>query len=164
VAALAPRRDSELLVIGADGFGKRVPFTEMKRQGRAGKGMALLPDTDRTGPLAGVLAVHPGDLGMCELASGEVVPIAVESLPVKPRRGASVRIEALDGRAATIVAVHPLRTSAAEEPTGIDEAGAGEYEEPDATAAADSGADDPEQESGWPAQGAGTDSQAEMEF
>ena len=121
VTALAPRRDSELLVVGADGLGKRVPFTELKRQGRAGKGMALLPDTDRAGLLVGVLAVHPGDLGMCELASGEVVPISVDSLPVKPRRGASVRIDALSGRAGPIVAMHPLRASSGEEPADIEE-------------------------------------------
>ncbi|MDP2483859.1 MAG: DNA gyrase subunit A [Candidatus Palauibacterales bacterium] len=111
VAALAPRRDADLLVIGAAGYGKRVPFTELKRQGRAGKGMAILPDTDRAGELVGVLAVHPGDHGMCELASGEVVPVAVEPLPVKSRRGASVRLEALGQRAGPVVAVHPLRVS-----------------------------------------------------
>jgi DNA gyrase subunit A len=154
VAALAPRRDTELLVIGADGFGKRVPFTEMKRQGRAGKGMALLPDTDRSGFLVGVLAVHPGDLGMCELASGEVVPISVDSVPVKPRRGASARIEALDGRTGPIVAVHPLRTSAGEE-TGVSE---------ETGAAAGSAAGDTEPESDRLEPSAGGDSQAELEF
>ena len=56
-----------MLVVGADGFGKRVPFTDLKRQGRAGKGMALLPDTDRAGLLAGVLPVHPGDLGIVRI-------------------------------------------------------------------------------------------------
>jgi DNA gyrase subunit A len=121
VTALAPRRDSELLVVGADGLGKRVPFTELKRQGRAGKGMALLPDTDRAGLLVGVLAVHPGDLGMCELESGEVVPISVDSLPVKPRRGASVRIDALSERTGPIVALHPLRASSGEEPAEIED-------------------------------------------
>ncbi len=112
VAALAPRRDSELLVVGSAAFGKRVPFTDLKRQGRAGKGLGLMPDTDKAGELVGVLAVHPGDLGMCELASGEVVPVAVDTLPVKPRRGASVRIQALAQRAGPVIAVHPLRASA----------------------------------------------------
>ncbi|MBT8479355.1 MAG: DNA gyrase subunit A [Gemmatimonadetes bacterium] len=129
VAALAPRRDSELLVVGAGGLGKRVPFTELKRQGRAGKGMALLPDTDRAGQLVGVLAVHPGDLGMCELASGEVVPISVETLPVKPRRGASVKIDALAERAGPVVAVHPLRISSGENTSEVEDL------EPDQTAA-----------------------------
>ena len=121
VAALAPRRDSELLVVGAAGFGKRVPFTELTRQGRAGKGMALLPDTDRAGSLVGILAVHPGDLGVAELASGEIIPISVETLPVKPRRGASVRIKALSGRSGPIVAVHPLRVSSGGDTPDTDE-------------------------------------------
>jgi len=134
VAALAPRRDSELLVIGANGFGKRVPFTDLKRQGRAGKGMTLLPDTDRAGDLVGVLPVHPGELGMCEMVSGEVVPVVVDTLPVKPRRGASVRIEALAGHAGLIAAVHPLRASTEHrKETGIAESGTnaeGNVEEP----------------------------------
>ena len=125
VAALAPRRDTDLLVVGAAGFGKRVPFTELKRQGRAGKGMALLPDTDRAGSLVGILAVHPGDLGMAEMASGEIVPISVEALPVKPRRGPSVRIDALSERAGPIIAVHPLRISSGGERTETDEAETG---------------------------------------
>ena len=83
--------------------------------------MALLPDTDRAGLLVGVLAVHPGDLGMCELASGEVVPISVDSLPVKPRRGASVRIDSLSGRAGPVVALHPLRASSGEEPADVED-------------------------------------------
>ncbi len=109
VSALVPRRDAELLVVGAAGYGKRVPFTEIKRQGRAGKGMTLLPDTGRAGELVGVLGVHPGESAMCELASGQVVSLSVDGLPVKPRRGASVRFEELSGRAGPIVSVHPLR-------------------------------------------------------
>ncbi len=136
VAALAPRRDSDLLVIGANGFGKRVPFTDLKRQGRAGKGMTLLPDTDRAGELVGVLPVHPGELGMCELESGEVVPVVVDTLPVKPRRGASVRIEALAGHPGPIAAVHPLRAAMdGREETDASESGAhaeGSVEEPSA--------------------------------
>jgi DNA gyrase subunit A len=163
VAALVPRRDSELLVIGADGYGKRVPFTEMKKQGRAGKGMAILPDTDRSGSLVGLLPVHPGDLGMCELASGEVVPIAVEALPVKPRRGASVRIEALGGRAGPIVAVHPLRVSVGEEaadgePASADVGGVSPAEGAETEVeGATSGADGSES-------GAARESQAELEL
>jgi hypothetical protein len=142
VAALAPRRDTELLVVGAAGFGKRVPFTELKRQGRAGKGMALLPDTDRAGSLVGILAVHPGDLGMAEMASGEIVPISVEALPVKPRRGSSVRIDALSGRAGPIVAVHPLRISSGGETTETDAAETGSI--PDAESRLDGTDSDPE--------------------
>jgi DNA gyrase subunit A len=168
VSALAPRRDSELLVIGADGFGKRVPFTDLKRQGRAGKGMALLPDTDRAGRLVGVLAVHPGDLGMCEMASGEVVPVAVETLPVKPRRGASVRMDALSGRAGPVVAVHPLRVSAGGDSAEGDSAeaedsGAGEVAA-DSTAAVESGLDRADQGPASEEQGAADESQGELGF
>ena len=161
VAALAPRRDSELLVIGADGLGKRVPFTDLKRQGRAGKGMALLPDTDRAGRLVGVLAVHPGDLGMCEMASGEVVPVAVETLPVKPRRGASVGIEALSGRAGPVVAVHPLRVSS-EGLAEAEDTGPGD-EEAASTEAVESRPDE-NQEPGWAELGAADDSQGQLGF
>ncbi len=162
VAALAPRRDSELLVIGANGFGKRVPFTDLKRQGRAGKGMTLLPDTDRVGDLVGVLPVHPGELGMCEMVSGEVVPVVVDTLPVKPRRGASVRIEALAGHAGLIAAVHPLRASTEDrEETGTAESGTlaeGNVEEPAATR------EDTAELVAEPSEQSGGDSQGQLSF
>ena len=107
--------------------------------------MALLPDIDRAGQLAGVLAVHPGDLGMCEMASGEVVPVDVETLPVKPRRGASVRIDALGGRAGPVVALHPLRVS---DPAEIGDSGPGS-EGADSTASVERRLDEAEDESGW---------------
>jgi DNA gyrase subunit A len=157
VAALTPRRDAELLVVSGEGYAKRVPFTEMKRQGRAGKGMAIHPDTDRAGGLVGVLAVHPGDSGMCELASGEVVPLAVDGLPVKPRRGAAVKIEALASRAGPVVAVHPLRVSvedASDRTSQVDSEAAPEESPVDGTA--DLAQEDDE--------GAGEETQAELEF
>jgi DNA gyrase subunit A len=160
-AALAPRRDSELLVIGASGFGKRVPFTDLKRQGRAGKGMVLLPDTDRAGQLVGVLAIHPGDLGMCEMASGEVVPVAVETLPVKPRRSASVRIDALGGRAGPIVALHPLRVPSGGDPAETDGPGADD-EGVDSAAAVEPRFDGLDQGPGRTEQGATGHSQGEF--
>ena len=109
VAALTPRRDSELLLVAGGRFGKRVPFTEIRRQGRAGKGVSLLPDRERTGRLAGALGVHPGDVGACEMESGAVVILAADSLPLKPRRGASTRIEALHASEGAVVALHPAR-------------------------------------------------------
>ncbi len=121
VAALLPRRDCELLLVGAAGYAKRMPFTDLKRQGRAGKGLSVLPDTDRAGEMVGVLAVLPGDLAMCELASGEVVPVTVDSCPLKPRRGAAARIEALSGRKGPVLSVHPLRASAEERPASESE-------------------------------------------
>jgi hypothetical protein len=71
------------------------------------------------------------------MVSGEVVPVVVDTLPVKPRRGASVRIEALAGHAGPIAAVHPLRASTeGREETGTAESGTlaeGNVEEPAAT-------------------------------
>jgi DNA gyrase subunit A len=157
VAALTPRRDAELLVVSGEGYGKRVPFTEMKRQGRAGKGMAIHPDTDRAGGLVGLLAVHPGDSGMCELASGEVVPIAVDALPVKPRRGAAVKIETLASRAGPVVAVHPLRVSVEGAPGRASDVGSdGAEEEADLEAEPGSVGEGEE--------GAGEETQAELEL
>jgi len=109
VSALAPRRDAELLVAGARGFGKRVPFTDLRLQGRAGKGAAILPDTARAGELVGLLEVHPGDSVVWELRSGELVTTAVSELRVRDRSDASLRILGrLEGD--DVAAVHPLRS------------------------------------------------------
>ena len=111
VAALAPRRDSDLVVATAGGYAKRVPLTEFRPQGRAGKGTALLPERDTSGDLVGLLAMHPGDRIVCELASGATIVVDADRIPAKARRGASVRIREIAKIGGTVAAVHPLRAA-----------------------------------------------------
>jgi len=145
VSGLAPRRDAELLVAGSRGFGKRVPFTDLRLQGRAGKGAAILPDTAKAGELVGLLEVHPGDSVVWELRSGELRTTAVSELGVRDRSDASLRVLGrLEGD--DVATIHPLRSGpTAEAADEEDSAGAatvgsdgGAREEPAPDAAGDS--------------------------
>lgn len=107
VAALAPRRDSQLLVASAAGFGKRVPVTELRLQGRAGKGATILPDRDRAGDLVGLLEVYAGDDVVWELGSGEMVETAVAEVKARSRSDASLRVIGNLGDAG-VEALHPV--------------------------------------------------------
>ena len=111
VSALLPRRDASLVIATANGHAKRVPFTEVRRQGRAGKGIAILPERGTAGDLVGVLEAHPGDYLVLEISGAEIVAVEADSIREKARRGASVRIPAVAKRAGPITAVYPLRSA-----------------------------------------------------
>ena len=122
VSASVPRRDASLLVVTVNGHAKRVPFTEIRRQGRAGKGVSILPERGTAGDLAGLLEGHPGDLVVLEIAGTEYHPLQADTFREKPRRGASVRIPAIARRTGPVTRIFPLRsapeTEAAEEEIG----------------------------------------------
>jgi DNA gyrase subunit A len=111
VSALLPRRDASLVVVSTNGHAKRVPFTEVRRQGRAGKGIAILPERGTSGDLVGVLEAHPGDFLALEVSGREVVPVEADSIREKARRGASVRIPSVSKRAGPVTGVYPLRSA-----------------------------------------------------
>ena len=98
---------------------------------------------------------------MCEMASGEVVPVAVETLPVKPRRGTSVKIEALGGRAGPVVALPPLRISSGAKPEQGDDPDSDD-EGVDSMAAVESPFDGIAPDPGWA--GPGTEGRSQGEF
>jgi DNA gyrase/topoisomerase IV subunit A len=110
VSALLPRRDAWLAVVTENGHAKRVPYTEVKRQGRAGKGVSILPERGTSGDLIAVVEAHPGDRVVVELVGGETIPLDADQFSERPRRGASVRIPQIARRAGPLVAVHPLRS------------------------------------------------------
>lgn len=110
VAALTPRRDADLVAATGRGFGKRIPFTEFRLQGRAGKGTGILPERDRAGDLVGLVEVLPDDRVMWELSDGELVATAASQVLTRARREASRRVvEPADGVA--VEAVHPVRSA-----------------------------------------------------
>lgn len=110
VAALAPRRDAELVAGTARGYGKRIPITEFRLQGRAGKGTNMLPERGTTGPLVGLVEVQPGDRVAWELSDGEVVTTEASTVLARARREASRPVVEPAGGAA-VEAVHPVRAA-----------------------------------------------------
>ena len=110
VALATPRRDSDLALITTGGFGKRIPVQELRTQGRAGKGVHVLPERDSAGDLAGMVEVHPGALIACVLKDGSVVQVSTERLLPGGRRAASVRVRELTDGGGIVASIHPLRS------------------------------------------------------
>ena len=110
------------MITTANGHAKRVPFTEVRRQGRAGTGISILPERSTSGDLVGVLETHPGDYLVLEISGSEVVPVEADSIREKARRGASVRIPGVVKRAGPVTGVYPLRSAPVSDPeTSADE-------------------------------------------
>lgn len=109
IAALAPHRDGELLAATERGYGKRLPFTEFKLQGRAGKGLGILPERDRVGDLIGLQEVLPGDRIMWETESGALVETTAKRARTRDRRGTSVSVAHQPEGSSRFVRIHPLR-------------------------------------------------------
>ncbi|HZK24485.1 MAG TPA: DNA gyrase subunit A [Oscillospiraceae bacterium] len=66
-------RDSELLVVTENGFGKRTPFFEYRTQTRGGKGIYTIRVMDKKGAVIGARIVRPGDEVMIITAGGIVI-------------------------------------------------------------------------------------------
>ena len=130
VSALAPRRDSRLLAAGSRGFGKRVPFTELRLQGRAGKGTTVLPGRDEAGDLVGLLEVRPDDRIVWELETGELRDTEASEVNERARSDAALRVIGNLG-GARVRRVHPHQASPEGGGLGEEEADrdAGEPEE-----------------------------------
>jgi len=84
--------DTSLLVVGANGVGKRTPFSEYPTQHRGGKGVVTMRVTPKTGELVGALAVHEEDEVMLMSAQGQMVRIAVQEIRQTGRNAQGVKL------------------------------------------------------------------------
>ena len=50
-----------VLIVSANGMGKRTPFTDFKLQNRGGKGVKCYKISDKTGEVVGAKAVNDGN-------------------------------------------------------------------------------------------------------
>jgi DNA gyrase subunit A len=96
VAATVVRPDATLLVAGENGIGKRTAFDEYRQQSRGGKGIITMKTTEKTGRVAGALAVHETDEIMLLTAGGQMVRIAVKDIREAGRNTQGVKLINLD--------------------------------------------------------------------
>ena len=83
--------DSKMLItITEKGFGKRTKFDEFARRNRGGKGIICHNLQDKTGLLAGILAVSDSDDIMIITGDGTVIRTAVSEIPVYTRTASGV--------------------------------------------------------------------------
>jgi DNA gyrase subunit A len=149
-----PHPDVDLVVVTRKGRAKRFPLTEVRRQGRAGKGVTVVPDVERTGTVAGMVALRGDAPLVFELAAGPIVAGRAGALRTSDRRGPAKLLDeladlgpvaAVHVRLGTIGAAGPgagrgseaIEEPAAAEAQGVDEdsVGAGANQDEDSVGA-----------------------------
>ncbi|MBM3848472.1 MAG: DNA gyrase subunit A, partial [Verrucomicrobia bacterium] len=89
--------DTTLLVAGENGIGKRTGFDEYRTQSRGGKGVITMKTTDKTGGIAGALAVQAQDEIMLISWEGQMVRIRVDQIREAGRNTMGVKLIELTG-------------------------------------------------------------------
>ena len=84
--------DEALLVISENGFGKRTPLSEYKRQNRGGVGLITYKIAEKTGKVVGATVCKPEDELMLINTSGVAIRINVSDISVTSRSAMGVRL------------------------------------------------------------------------
>jgi len=92
VAAAVVNKDSQLLVAGENGLGKRTSFEEYRVQARGGKGIITMKTTERTGGVAGALTVRDADELMLITNKGKMVRTRIKEIRETGRNAQGVRL------------------------------------------------------------------------
>jgi len=76
---------AKIITVSENGYGKKCEFDEFKIQSRGGKGICCHKLSDKTGMLAGIAVVYPGDDVMLITDSGIIIRFAADEIPVYGR-------------------------------------------------------------------------------
>jgi DNA gyrase subunit A len=86
-------KDNFLLVISANGYGKKSPITEYKIQNRGGSGIKTIRLTDKTGELITARMVDHAESEIVVMSEkGQVIRLSVKDIPVLGRQTQGVRV------------------------------------------------------------------------
>lgn len=89
---LTSDKDATVLVLSANGYGKRSELDEYRITNRGGKGVGTLKVTDKTGDLIAIRAVKPTDDLIIINQSGVTIRMSVDEISVQGRRTQGVRL------------------------------------------------------------------------
>ena len=90
------RDDAQLLVVTANGFGKRTPLDEYRPQARGGKGVFTLRSTDRNGEIVGTLVDKEGEEIMAISREGIIIRLKVDDVSSMSRTTQGVTLMRLN--------------------------------------------------------------------
>jgi len=90
------RQGCDLLVVTANGFGKRTPLAEYRLQSRGGRGIKTLKVTPKTGPAADVKVLTSDDELMLISAEGIIIRMNAADIPQQGRSTQGVRVMKLE--------------------------------------------------------------------
>jgi DNA gyrase subunit A len=96
VEVVDPKDKRDLLVVCANGLGKRTPLEEYRQIGRISQGILTVQVTERTGPVVGVQVVDDEDEIMCITAQGIAIRMPVKKIRVTGRIAQGVKVVSLD--------------------------------------------------------------------
>jgi len=96
IAMEIPREGEDVLVVGRNGYGKRTSVDEFTRHHRGGKGMIAMRVTGKTGPIADVKMVRPGDRLLISTAGGIVIRMPIDDIRRIGRATEGVRVIRLE--------------------------------------------------------------------
>ncbi|HQH26454.1 MAG TPA: DNA gyrase C-terminal beta-propeller domain-containing protein, partial [Oligoflexia bacterium] len=120
-----------LLTVCENGFGKRTPITEYRRQSRGGKGVIDIKTQERNGPVVGSCVVESRDEMMLITTGGKVIRIEVKGISQIGRNTMGVNLVSLDeGESVAAIARLADKSESDEEPAG-NGAGAAPDDDPD---------------------------------
>jgi DNA gyrase subunit A len=85
-----------VLTITENGYGKRTPVSEYRRQSRAGKGVINLKATERNGKVVAVLNVHETTQVMVITQQGKIIRLESNDIRETGRSTQGVRVLRLD--------------------------------------------------------------------
>ena len=87
--------DREVLVVSANGYGKRSKIDDYRRQGRGGKGIITMKATSRTGPLVAIKGVLESDDLMISTEKGIMIRFKISGIRSMGRNTQGVRVISL---------------------------------------------------------------------
>ena len=85
-----------MLVVSANGMGKRTPIEEFTRQNRGGKGILCYKITEKTGDSVGAKLVHDDHDIMIITTEGVVIRISVDDISIIGRNTSGVKLMDID--------------------------------------------------------------------
>ena len=85
-----------LLIVSANGMGKRTPIEEFTRQNRGGKGILCYKITEKTGDIVGAKLVHDDHDIMIITTEGIVIRISVDDISIIGRNTSGVKLMNID--------------------------------------------------------------------
>jgi DNA gyrase subunit A len=96
IALLVPGEDCDVLVVTANGYGKRTPLPDFPGHGRGGQGVISIQTTERNGRVVGAAAVRESDEAMLIASGGVLIRTPVAHISRVGRNTQGVRVIALD--------------------------------------------------------------------
>ena len=107
MVAAGEAEDRDLLTVTENGYGKRTPLGEYRRQSRNGYGLMDIKTGDRNGGVTSVKAVGPDDDLVIMSADGQIMRIRAADISEVGRNTMGVKVMELEG-ADTVASVDVL--------------------------------------------------------